>query len=562
MSLSTPLHPGMGPAILDRLARMDELPKFGTVAGQAVASAIDDIWGKGGGVYNDIDVFVPVDSSKITTDKAAEAPWRFTPLYAESAAYGEMQKYLLQVGTYRLVKTTRRGMVNSVLIDFSGELRCADHSKRVISSFDLNCTRVAVDLRTKRLVWDRHFEQFLRNRELRIVTAHTPVHTFLRLLSKRRQLANVTVDVETAARTCFVMQEASLREELRAKRAASFVFGEKYRQLADDLHADWAAYYDWGDDWFHLEASRHEDEDDEWKPGVGDETALQAVNLHTLLPRGELEPVYKKAAAELGAFSVVILPSRIYAERELFRGSLVSGHRFEAEASKNPDTRLLAYGQARGMDYLHGLSAITDWVGLNDFLKSPVGAETYGLSAKEQLEVLAELKNLATPLGVPDAAGILAEAYAKVKVLHGPDLLPVAQEILEEERKRFFTQDLAPLTQRMQVNPLREPVTVTELTSLRQLKELSMGLDSTPIPLRGRFGPDYRYVLLEDSVDRTLVAIATTSRGKLADVFRAYNWTPNGGAVADHHQEVLDKLKSQLSDAGLVEKDVTAAIPF
>lgn len=556
-----PLSPEMGSAILAHLGKLDGLPRYGVVAGQAVASAIDDLWGRGGGVYNDIDVFVPVEPGSMRSTKAAAAPSRFTPTYAENQSYGEMQRFLLQVGTYELETTARRGLVNRIYISFSGELRKNDHGKRVISSFDLNCTRVAVDLRSKRLVWDRHYEQFLKTRELRIVTAHTPVHTFLRLLNKRRQLADVKVDIETAARTCFVMQHAVLRKELRDKRAASFVFGEKYRQLAESLRSDWKDYYDWDEDWLHLDAAAPED----WEYGPGDETAVEALTLHTLRPRGELETAYTQAAQALGAMSVVILPPRIYAEREAFKASLVAGHRFEVQASIRPDSRLMAFAQARGLDYLKDLPATTDWVAFNDFLKRPVGADSYGMSGAEQMELLNTLKDAAKPLGVVDAPAVLQEAYGQVKVMHLPDLLKVGEAILHIERQPFHASPL-PVSGELQVNVLRPAVQIRELHTLRELKELSVAYGFEPVPMSGRTGKDYRYLLLDDGQDRTLAVLHVmrlTTTDKLSGRWNCYNWRFFGGVVNDHHEQVMVALHERWVEQGLAEKAVvSAAIPF
>ena len=57
MKKSILLHPGMGESIVAHLSQFGNLPKTGILAGQAVDSAITDLFGNGGGVYNDLDIF-------------------------------------------------------------------------------------------------------------------------------------------------------------------------------------------------------------------------------------------------------------------------------------------------------------------------------------------------------------------------------------------------------------------------------------------------------------------------------------------------------------------------
>jgi hypothetical protein len=539
------LHAGMGPAILDYLAKMDTLPTFGCVAGQAVASAIDNLYGRGGGVFNDIDVFIPVEYGTMrSSTKASKPPSRFTPKYVESGAYGEMQKFLLQVGTYELEATSRRGLVNRIYITFSGELRTNDHSLRVISSFDLNCTRVAVDLRSKRLWWDHHFEHYLRTRELRIVTAHTPVHTFLRLLKKREELADVSVDMETAARACFVMQDAVLKPELRRSGAASFIFGEKYRAMAESLQSAWAPYYAWDEEWLHLVDAG----ENEWAEGAGDELTTDAVSLYTLRPRGELEKVYSEAARELGVMSVVLLPPRMYAEREAYHKTIVNGTQLDLNISNPPESRLHAYQMARGADYLFGVQSSVNWQELDVFLDSALGRTTYGMSALKQLDMVDELKTLQKSLGVPDGLRVLLDAWQGVKSLDPGTILPVARQVLELERKPTILQPLPPTPPQLQLNPACSPVTIRQIPTERELKELAF-VSGGRLSLPSMWSS---YVLmLEDETSRSALAcIYSPGDKKPTGAYQLYNFTAGAKEPSIHHQQVAQAILAAWHAAG------------
>ncbi len=553
MSSEIKLHPGMGEAILARLAAMQELPRFGCVAGQAVTSAIEDIWGSGGGVYNDIDVFIAVPHGTIRpTTKATQGVNRFTARYAETAEYGEMRKYLRQVGTYGLETTKRIGLVNKVYISLVGGLRAQDYSRKVISSFDLNCTRVAVDIATKRLTWDHHFEQFLRTRELRIVTAHTPVHTFVRLLKKQQELANVQTDVETAARACFSLEDALLKPQLKRTRAASFIFGEKYRTMAASLESQWAPYYAWDDAWRNLADERN----NRWEDGAGDEMTSEAVLLHTLRPRGNVESVYQQAARELGVLSVVFLPSRIYAEREAYRKCVVNGTAFEADVIAQPQSRLQAYEQARGADYLVGLGDATDWKALNMFLSTVYAETTFGMTAAEQLTALEAVKSDAHLLNVPDGLQVLLEA------LSGPQSgsmshIAAAEAQLKTERQALFTQ-AAPCPSQVTTDTGLS-VQVRELTTIRELREARHLADS-PVSSSGYYF-NQRLFWLSDDTCQSLLACPTG--GAIASIQGDYRLHTMGRADPSAlHEAAVQKLMSGWLREGFARADVFNPPPF
>lgn len=556
------LHPSLGSEVLAHLRRMAELPLSGVVAGQAVASAIDDLWGPGGGVYNDIDVFIPVVPGSMRGTKAAEPPTRFTPRYVETADYGAMQRFLRSVGTYQLETTVRRELVNRVYISLAGELRMADHGLRVISSFDLNCCRVAVDIRSGRLTWDHHYEAYLRTRQLRIVTVHTPAHTFLRLLKKRQELPGVSVDLEAAAQICFVTEDAVLRPELRARGAASYVFGEKYRSLAAALEPQWSPYYELDAAWLHLQSDDPDEGGRLWKEGAGDETSLDAVSLHTLRPRGFDQNPYVDAARQLGPASVVLLPSRIYAERDAYRCAMVNGTRFPVAASREPGSRLEAYSMARGYDYLKASAAVADWVSLNEFLARPSGEMTYGMTAAQQHEVAQRLRQHGAALGVPDGFAVMLDAFDATKVLEPQSLFTASSAILERERALLHREALVADTA-MCLNPLREPIELKELRTLRELREATYRTGYAIPQVSTTFLADHwRFFLLADATHRSLLACRLDSDGQLVAPFEHHSLSDAHGLMDEHHFDVAQALKGDWVQRGLARESAYLAAPL
>lgn len=164
------LQSEMGGAILDHLNVFQNIRgvKEGFIAGQAVASAIYDLFGYGAGaVYNDIDAFVPYrgDGSDI----------------------GLSPNYMPKNTGYTVLKVERDGMLNTV--HYIGDLTAnGDPSPSVIEHFDLNCVQVGVDVKNGCLLWTPEFSRFCDTREIEIVNHSRPYHSLIRYFNKRDQL--------------------------------------------------------------------------------------------------------------------------------------------------------------------------------------------------------------------------------------------------------------------------------------------------------------------------------------------------------------------------------------
>lgn len=247
------LQAGMGSAIVDHLRQFGDLPERGVVAGQAVASAFLDLYAGGGGVYNDVDIFRKVTSGEVlrregtalqtvgltTTGLPSKIPLGEDAL----AEYSAMSCFLEAVRSYRVSTVSRAGMLNFVNCAVPGYLGRELSASRVIQSFDLNCVRVAVDLESSTLVWDRHFEKFIHSRQLEIAAVHTPWHTFLRLLKKLEELPGVFADVTASAEVVAAVAQSEQFNYLLNLGGISGQFGEKNRELAERLRSQWDPYF-------------------------------------------------------------------------------------------------------------------------------------------------------------------------------------------------------------------------------------------------------------------------------------------------------------------------------
>lgn len=221
------ITPDMGERVLKTLGRCGSLPSFGIIAGQAVASAIDEVLGLATPVYNDIDVFMSTEEwralwpSDIERFEARE-PWYQRPdggrdqhaLFASRVSYMDeptldsddytRKLSVAQRELYSIGQTRTEGKLNFVRVEWSdsvmrqaSDMQASEVPMTAIRGcemnwltkvFDMNCTQAAVDLATGQLHVSNQFEKFIRSRQLQVVTGFTPVHSLLRYLKKRDEL--------------------------------------------------------------------------------------------------------------------------------------------------------------------------------------------------------------------------------------------------------------------------------------------------------------------------------------------------------------------------------------
>lgn len=237
-SLST-LDSSMGSAILNHIQKITGVdltdPKFdnGYIAGQSVASAVQDLYfNELGGVYNDVDWFVPFayNSDRTVTSHA------HTGVVAE-VEYGVMG--IDVYSRYRVISSNRDGMLNIIAIEAAPSL--LNEPIELLRSFDINEVQVGVDLTTRQLFWTNNFESFLKNRQLEITSYHTSMHTAIRFVAKLRELKNVYGDIGRVMHgvTAFIHAQAQ-DPAPRHKIALSFgqAMADKFEKVKDTL-APW-----------------------------------------------------------------------------------------------------------------------------------------------------------------------------------------------------------------------------------------------------------------------------------------------------------------------------------
>lgn len=200
----TQLSKAMGPAVLKHLTNFSVIPESGIIAGQAVCSAILDLYfNKSGQVYNDIDVFYSQANKPLLAKELAPILYKklTTTVHHTYAVYAQDvygHIYVPNHHRYHVVNSQSIGMLNFIECEFSEAnfaVRPQSDAQSLIDSFDFNCVQVAVDIKSQELVWTKEFEEFVKNRQLKIVRLHTPYHSAIRLFKKASELKNVFIDI-------------------------------------------------------------------------------------------------------------------------------------------------------------------------------------------------------------------------------------------------------------------------------------------------------------------------------------------------------------------------------
>lgn len=226
------LHPSMGPAIIEHLSKFCDLPSRGLMAGQAVASAVSELYSDGRAVrYNDVDVFTPGG------EEARKRLFYLRNRGREEKAIGTISFDDSGDGyrIYSVARVLRDGMLNT--IEYEHAIDGARHLQAMLASFDFNNVQVGVDLSTKELYWTRHFEEFLHSHQLEIVRLHTPLHSLIRYFTKREELDGVYGNDErmiemVAAAHQFILTSAQSDEEAKNLLAyrSQWKIGTKFQQ--------------------------------------------------------------------------------------------------------------------------------------------------------------------------------------------------------------------------------------------------------------------------------------------------------------------------------------------
>lgn len=140
------------------------------IAGGAVANFIYASLHNQSAVINDIDIFIGEKDEDLNLD-------------------GAIDSYRSQINSnhYQILSTSRKGILNYVNI--KANLDTNDLASQVLDSFDINACKAGIILGLEpRLVLCSDFEQFCKDKTLRIVKFGTPFKSILRALRKSKEL--------------------------------------------------------------------------------------------------------------------------------------------------------------------------------------------------------------------------------------------------------------------------------------------------------------------------------------------------------------------------------------
>jgi hypothetical protein len=176
------------------------LPDKGILAGGSLSNAISHLLYGTDPLINDVDVFVKEDylvagSLSQKSDKI-ELLHEYDRIVAKSrSGYGIVKSY-----------RSETDKLNTIAITQSHNTDFAD---TLIRSFDINQTRVAYDLNSSQLHYTSDYVEFLKNRQLSIVSSFSPLSTSLRLFKKHKELPFTYLDAKyEMMKLSFVMLES------------------------------------------------------------------------------------------------------------------------------------------------------------------------------------------------------------------------------------------------------------------------------------------------------------------------------------------------------------------
>ncbi len=218
------IQPRLGEEILKELSQYIELPSYGVVGGQAIASLIIRRMGKNnvGAPINDIDIFIPMPpNAKITKKMIQKNEDKINPtLTVSEVIFNSATDYInssISINkNYKIINSERYGIRNTIYIEMLGSLsglyKIQDPissyivSKKIIDDFDINGVQCGIDLVSKKLYATKNFIAFIKSMKLEITNYKTPVHSIIRLEDKKREM-NIQAESELCSTVVSKMLE-------------------------------------------------------------------------------------------------------------------------------------------------------------------------------------------------------------------------------------------------------------------------------------------------------------------------------------------------------------------
>lgn len=218
------------------------LPSNGFLAGGALANTINKLkWG-GKCVINDIDIFILDEVKEFNrqdninkgipqsyTTRKLSTTYKDVDSYDEKIFINKVSKG----GDYITIKSSvRDGIYNNVIFDTNK----LDYNM-FLETFDINCTQVGYDLKTKKAYWTNDFEEYINTKELKVTLPNTPSHTILRILKKRDELdATLNIKSEFSFLTFVNLDKIIGRKKCW--------FGDRYFKIYETYKEEISQYFD------------------------------------------------------------------------------------------------------------------------------------------------------------------------------------------------------------------------------------------------------------------------------------------------------------------------------
>ena len=170
-----------------------KLPEKGYLAGQSVASAYFELTDQNfNSVYNDIDIFhkFPIEhfekqylKQKYTKKFDYKNNKKFVQehIFFERQNDGYREQNIRNENIFSIIKSRRLDQFNFISINPIKEKMNIQH---LIESFDLNCTKIGIDLETNELYISQDFKDFIKFKKLLLTDFGLPYHNPLRYAKK------------------------------------------------------------------------------------------------------------------------------------------------------------------------------------------------------------------------------------------------------------------------------------------------------------------------------------------------------------------------------------------
>ena len=170
---------------LDILKSKWGLPKKGFLAGGSLANTIWELHSGNPAVVNDIDIFL-FNGTLENQDEISKEDSLYRFKEEDIRFYEEYTGMCWNSYTknfYIITSSEKKGILNEI------EYKASTDSQHIIlTSFDINATRVGYSIEEDKFYWTPEFEDFLKTGELKICNIQTPSHTAIRIAKKSKEL--------------------------------------------------------------------------------------------------------------------------------------------------------------------------------------------------------------------------------------------------------------------------------------------------------------------------------------------------------------------------------------